>query len=193
MTNQIFSQILIYLTDFSGFIKKFTGDVGVSGVRYDWLIIFFFVFAVLIIALSFGRSRMLLALLSLYIAAFLEPHFIYFDKLRQVLKTKPDYWLHIGLFLLIYIIVFAILNRSFLKHRFTLADASIFAIISIAVVEIGFLAALLISYFPDALLSKAPPKLLPYFVTKNAQFWWALLPLVLLLFSKKRLETKPSI
>ena len=89
---------------------------------------YIFVFAVLIIALNLGRSRTLLALLSIYAASFLENHFLYFDKLRELFSTAggsalggknlPDYWLHLGLFLLIYIIVFAILNRSFLKHYF---------------------------------------------------------------------------
>ncbi len=170
MANQIISQILIYLTDFSSLIKKLTGNIGSAGVHYDWLIIFFFVFAILIIALSFGRSRMLLALLSLYAASFLETHFIYFDKVREVIKNRPNYWLHIGLFLFIYVVVFGIINRSFLKHRFTLAESSIFAVVFIAIVEVGFLATILMSYFPVEWLNKIPPKLLPYFATEKAQF-----------------------
>ena len=193
MVNQIFSQILIYLTDFSSLIKKFTGNVGSAGVHYDWLIIFFFVFAILIVALSLGRSRMLLALLSMYAAAFLETNFIYFDKVREVIKNQSDYWLHIGLFFLIYIIIFAIINRSFLKHRLTLAESSVFAIILIAIVETGFLATILISYFPSDLLLKVSPKLLPYFATEKAQFWWAVIPILALLFSKKKKEAKQLI
>lgn len=213
MTNQVFSQILIYLTDFSSFIKKFTGDVGnpgvpaealaKAGVHYDWLIIFFFIFVILIVALSLGKSRMLLALLSLYAASFLETNFLYFDKLRGLFsaiggsasgrKNLPDYWLHIGLFLLIYVVVFAIMNRSFLKHRLTLAETSIFAVVLVAIVEMGFLATILISYFPNELLQKIPPKLLTYFATKNAHFWWAVVPVLALLFSKKKKETKQPV
>ena len=64
MANQIITQILIYLADFSKLTQKLTASIDVSGFRYDWLIIFFFVFVILLVALSFGRSRMLLALLS---------------------------------------------------------------------------------------------------------------------------------
>lgn len=186
MTNQILSQILIYLTDFSSFIKKFTGDVGSAGAHYDWLIIFFFAFVILIVALSLGRSRMLLALLSLYAASFLESHFVYFDKLRQFFKNPPDHWLRVGLFLLIYIFVFAILNRSSLKHRLTLAETSIFAVILIAIVEMGFLATILISYFPGDLFQKIPLKLLPYFATEKARFWWAVVPIISLLLNRRK-------
>ena len=192
MVNQTFSQILIYLTDFSGFIKKITNDVGDSGVHYDWLIIFFFVFAILLIALSLGRSRMLLALLSLYAAAFLEPRFVYFDKLRASIKNVPDYWLHLGLFLLIYALAFAILNRSILKHRLTLAESSIFVVVLIAIVEMGFLATIMLSYSPPELIERVPSTLIPFFATKTAQFWWALLPLLAVLSnSHKRQLEKP--
>lgn len=186
MTNQIFSQVLIYLTDFSGFIKKLTGDVGSAGIHYDWLIIFFFVFTVLIVALSLGRSRMLLALLSLYAASFLETNFLYFDKLQNLFKNLSEHWLHLGLFLLIYIIVFAVLNRSFLKRRLILAESSVISVILVAIVEMGFLAAILISYFPGDLLQKISPRLLPYFATEKARFWWAVVPILALLFSKKK-------
>lgn len=196
MTNQIFSQILIYLTDFSTFLKKFTGDFGSAGVHYDWLVIFFFGFVVLVVSLASGRSKMLLALVALYAASFLETHFIYFDKARELFfavggsasggKNLSDYWIHLGLFLLFYVIIIFILNKSYLRGRLTLAESSIFAVALIAIVEMGFLATILISYFPAEWLNKIPSKLIPYFATKNAQFWWAVVPVLALLFSKKK-------
>lgn len=188
MVNQIISQALIYLMDVSKFAQGFAGGIHVSGLRYGWLVAFFFVFAILLIALSLGKSRMLLALLSLYVAVFLESHFVYFDKLRGVIKNIPDYWLHFGLFLLIYVIVFGILNRSVLKHRLTLAESSIFAAMLIALVEIGFLSTILFSYFPPEFLKQVPSSIIPFFATKNAQFWWALVSLAALLLSKKKKE-----
>ena len=186
MANQIITQILIYLADFSKFTQKLTADIDVSGFRYDWLIIFFFVFVILLVALSLGRSRMLLALLSLYIAAFLEPHFVYFEKLREAIKNVPDYWLHFSLFFLIYGIAFVILNRSVLMHRLTLAEASIAAVALIAVVEMGFLATILLSYFPPELMEHVPSKLIPYFATKTAQFWWAIIPIIATLLNRRQ-------
>ena len=199
MTNQIITQILIYLTDFSKFVQKITGGIDTSGLRYDWLIIFFFIFVTFIVALSLGRSRMLLAILGLYAAVFLESHFIYFDKVLEFLKGKPyfaefpehnpEFYLRVGLFLIFYIIVFGILNNSVLKHRFTLAEGSVFTVTMIAILEMGFLATILISYFPVELLSKVPSRLIPYFATKNAQFWWAVAPLAAMLISRRTKES----
>lgn len=189
MANQIISQILIYLMDFSKYVQGLTGSVNISGLRYDWLIIFFFVFAILLMAFSFGRSRMLLALIALYIAVFLESHFVYFNQLREAVKSIPEYWLHIGLLFLIYGIVFTILNRSVLKHRLTLAESSISAVALIAIVEMGFLASILFSFLPSEFTKYVPPKLILYFSTKTAQFWWAVIPLLVLIFSKKKKTT----
>lgn len=188
MVNQIISQALIYLMDFSKFAQNLSGNISLHSLNYSWLIVFFFVFAILLIAITLGKSRMLLALLSLYIAAFLETHFSYFDKLRQAIKTVPDYWFHFGLFLLIYFVTFGILNRSALKHRLTLSESSIFAIMLIAIVEIGFLAAILTSYLPPETLRQVPASIISFFATKNAQFWWALVSLATLLLSKKKKE-----
>lgn len=194
MVDAIIPQILIYLADFSRFAQKLTSNVGFSSANYDWLIILFVVFSVLVIALSFGRSRMLLALLSLYIAAFLESNFVYFDKIKQISKDKlfdpaqsrPDYWLHIFLFLLIYVLVFALLNRSIFKSRLTLGESSVFLVFFVAIAEAGFLASLLISYLPSELIQRIPTQVLPFLATKNALFWWALIPLLILLFSKHK-------
>lgn len=188
MTNEIFSQILIYLTDFSNFIKRFTGDVGSSGVHYDWLVIFFFCFVILVISLASGRSKMLLALLALYAAVFLERHFIYFSRVRELFKNLPEYWIHLGLFLLFYAIIIVILSRSFLRGRLTLAESSIPIVVLAAIAEMGLLATILISYFPVEWLGKIPPKFLPYFGTEKAQFWWAVVPVLALIFSKKKKE-----
>lgn len=191
MVNNILSEILLYITDFSEWVQKYVGKVNLPELRYDWLVIFFFIFVIAIVALSLGRTRMLLALLSLYAAAFLESRFIWLDKLREVefFEGKPDFWLHLALFFVIYFVVFGILSRSILKPRLSMAEASVFSILAIAFFEIGFLAAIILNYFPAEFLERIPPRLMPYFTTKTALFVWAALAmLVLLAFKRKKQE-----
>lgn len=191
MINSILSEILLYITDFSKWARKYVGEVNLPELRYDWLVIFFFVFVIVIVALSLGRTRMLLALLSLYVAAFLESRFIWLEKLREVefFKGKPDFWLHLTLFFVIYFVVFGILSRSILKPRLSLAEASIFSVLAIAFFEIGFLAAIILNYFPAEFLERIPPRLMPYFTTKTALFVWAALSILFLLTLRRKNET----
>lgn len=193
MANEIISKILLYLSDFSKFIHQLTGDLSLPELHYDWLAIFFFIFVVVIVAFSLGRTRMVTALISLYAAAFLESKFIWLDKLREIefFQDKQDFWLRLALFFVFYFVVFSILNRSMLKQRFTLNEVSAGPILGVAFFEMGFLATIILSYFPPELLERVPLTPAPYFLTKTAQFVWAVMPLLVLLLLKNR-KIKPS-
>ena len=184
--NAIISEILGYLVDFGQYIQKLFAGTGSPKLSYNWLIIFFFLFAVFLLGLNLGRTRIMITLLSLYIAAFLEPRFIYFGKLQSIIKIKPDSWLHIGLFLLIYLICIAIFNRSFLKQPLTLKETSFLSIAFIAILEVGFLASLLLSYLPPEITGSLPVTVIKFFGTKNARFWWAVSPILGLLFLRSK-------
>jgi len=194
MANEVITQVLLYLSDFPKLTQKLTAGLDVSGLRYDWLIIFFFIFAILLTAWSIGRTRMLLAILTIYAASFLETHFIYFDRVLEFIKSRPAFaefperdpvlWLHIGLFLAFYIIIFAILNFSLLKYRLTLSEGSFVMVTGLAILEIGFLASVLFSYFPEGSIKYLPLDITLYFTTKNAQFWWATVPIIAVLFNR---------
>ncbi len=185
--NALISEVLGRLADFAQYVQKFFGGAnGFPKLNYSWLVVLFFVFVVFLVGLNLGKSRLLLSLVSLYIAAFLEPHFVYFDKLRELLKGRPEFWLHIGLFLTFFIISLLILNRSVLKHSLTLRETSFLPIILAAILEIGFLASLLMAYLPREIAGSWPAGIVNLFNTKNARFWWALAPLILLLFMKRK-------
>jgi hypothetical protein len=184
--NTAITEILERLINLGQYAQRLFGGAGSLKLNYNWLIVFFFLFVVFLIGLNLGRSRVLLTLLSLYIAAFLEPQFIYFDKLQAVTKFKPDFWLHIGLFLIIYLASIAILNRSLLKQPLTLKETSFFSIALIAILEVGFLASLLIRYLPPEVSGNLPAAIIRLFGTKNARFWWAALPILALLFLKSK-------
>lgn len=183
--NTLISKALGYLVDFAQYVQKFWGSAALPRLNYSWLIVLFFIFAIFLIGLNLGRLRILLSLICIYIAAFLESRFIFFDKLRELLKNPPEFQLHIGLFLVIYTIIVLIFNRSALKHSLTLRETSFFPIALIAILEIGFLASLITAYLPPGTIGSLPAGLVNFFGTRNAQFWWALAPLVLLLFMKR--------
>jgi hypothetical protein len=186
--NALISEALGYLVDFAQYTQGLFGNAGLPKLNYGWLVALFFVFVIFLIGLSLGRSRILISLICLYIAAFLESHFIYFDKLRELLKGPPEFWLHVGSFLIIFIISLVILNRSALKHSLALRETSFFPIALIAVVGIGFLMSLIVSYSSLEISGSWPAVVIKFLGTKNAQFWWALAPLVLLVFFKRKKE-----
>ena len=159
---------------------------------YPWLVILFGIFVIFLVGFGLGRSRMMLSLVSLYIASFLETHFTYFNNISSALKNIPQYVMHVAILLILYGITFFLLNRSFIKQRLALKEASIFVATLMAVLQIGFLASIVISYLPAAVVAPLPKWVLQFFGTKNAQFLWALTPIVLLIFMKQEKKLKPT-
>lgn len=184
--SQFLSQSAKYFSDFVVYLGRLIGHSSVPKMDFSWIVAIFFIVVIFLIGLSLGKTRMLLALLSVYIAAFLEPHFIYFQNLRQSFKGQPEYLLHLAIFMFFYLLAFFVMNRSLLKTRLTLSESSFVAVVLMSVIEIGFLLSRVIIYLPAKSIPVSSG-IIEFFGTKNAQFWWALAPLaVLLLFGHKK-------
>lgn len=190
MMQSIFSQSQSFFLNLLKSLQGSVGGIGTPKLDYPWLIILFIVFVVFLVGFGLGRSRMMISLISLYIASFLEVHFVYFKNISDILKNTSPYVIHIGFLLVIYGVVFFILNRSFIKQRLTLKEASILIAALMAILQIGFMASIMISYLPASTTVVFPQWVLQVFGTKNVQFLWALTPIVVLIFMKS--EKRPQ-
>lgn len=188
--DKIFTQILGVIANIGQTLNKLLGQVGTSAVagpaHYNWLLIGFILFVVFLVGFTLGRTRMLLALIAIYTAAFIESHFVYFARLQTYLKSTgrqiPEYYIHIGLLIVLYLIIFMVLNRSILKGRLAIKEASIFAISLEAILIVGLMTSIVVTYLPADVIKQLPAGILKYFLNKNAQFIWAVAPIVLALF-----------
>ncbi|MDP3953968.1 MAG: hypothetical protein Q8Q06_00945 [bacterium] len=189
MLNNILQKSLVFLSDLSstmgGFIKDI-GGINFSEVPWEWWIAFFIVFVIFLSGFSYGKSRLFVSLLGLYIAAFIEPLFVYFEKTASFIETENIYIVHIILFFIIYFIVFVLLNRSSLKSRFSLKEFSLGPIIFLAMLKFGFLLSIILSYLPPDLITERAPTISTYFVSGTARFWWAVVPILGTLFLKPK-------
>lgn len=140
---------------------------------------------VLLFVLAMGRTRTLVSLLSVYVAFVLQAIFPYFGWLQKNAAALTDDLaiLRVGILLAAYVVSFLLLNRSVLKGRFNMADASFVSVILTGLVQLGFLASIILNLAP-AEQHYLPSGVLPYIANQKALFYWALAPLVLLIFQK---------
>lgn len=140
---------------------------------------------ILLFALSMGRTRTLVSLLSIYVAFVLQAVFPYFGWLQTNAKslTSDLPTLRIGFLLVAYIVSFVILSRSVLKKGFGLGDSSFITVIIMGLLQLGLLASIILNLAP-AYQSYLPAKFLPYIAQQKALFYWALAPVLLLVFQK---------
>lgn len=191
--NHAFAQIVGYATDFSMFFASiFKNQAKQPTIGYEWLVVLFFIFVVFVVSITLGRSKMVVALLSIYAAAFIQDRFVFFDYLERMFKNKPTFLIDIGLFIVIYLLVFLAMTKILNNSRILAKESSFFMILPIALLEVGLLASLLFPYLPEHSGIAIIDNFKSYFITKNAQFWWAAAPLITLLFIKFKKNKRSS-
>lgn len=178
-------QVQLYLAEFLKTIQGYVGDFNLPNLNLVTIIILFVLLMVFLFGVTFGRSRLLIGLLSLYVARVLESVFPYFDWLKGQLKNTDASFIHAGLFVVIFMITFVLLERSVLRARLGLSEASVAFVGFLSLLELGFLISIATIYLPTEVYRILPPQVLEYFNTKTAQFWWSAAPILSLLFMRK--------
>ena len=166
-------------------LSQYLGGIVPTVEDSGWTLWLFGAIAVLLIGFAIGRTRLLLALVSVYAAVLVEKYFPYFTNLKELAGNYPDYQLHLGLFIIFYLVIFFVLNRSLLKQRLTLREANIFWVLVLGLLWLGLLISVITTYLPVEVLAELPVPVITYFSTKIALFSWAILPLLIAVFLKR--------
>ena len=166
-------------------ISGFNLDLGPSGLFAILGLVF-----LLLYGLSLGRTRALISLLGIYIAYAIMSVFPYLDRLHSVIRVSPELYItRVALFLFVYVAVFAIMNKSLVKNRLTIKEASFFSVSVISVLQLALLITIISSIIPVSVL-KLSDNISKYFATSEDLFYWFMAPIVVLLFMKR--DKKPK-
>lgn len=155
-----------------------------SGELFGVLIIV----GVLLLALTLGRTRTLISVLSIYVAFSLQTIFPFFGWLLAHQSFTNDLpTLRVFIFFALYAIAFGLLNRSILKTRFNLSESSFFSVVLMGLVQLGFIVSIVLNLAPSFydIAGRLPAFLVPYVADQHALFYWALVPILLLVFQRK--------
>ncbi|MBI2674623.1 MAG: hypothetical protein HYX22_02710 [Candidatus Yanofskybacteria bacterium] len=136
--------------------------------------------------LSLGKTKALISLLGIYVALAFDAAFPYLEQLHDALPIEVEtYATRLAVFMLMYLLTFAILNKSFASKRLTLKDSSIISVSVISLTQIGLLIAVITNIIPDEIIEKMPEYLSAYFATKEALFFWIVVPIFMLIFLRR--------
>lgn len=148
-----------------------------------FLVIFFY-------GMKAGRGRMVLCLISLYIAAVLTNLFPYEEQLAGNFNIGEPFFFKAGLFIITVLVVFYLLLRSPLRNL-TLHERSkapLFQILILSVIILGIFMSFITTILPEEQLKNLDHPVFQYFKTQNAQFWWALAGVMFLGLLRRRGE-----
>ena len=175
------------LESFQLLTANLTNLTGISSFGPGWLFGAFSAVAVSLYGLSLGKTKAVVSLISIYIAFTLISLFPYLDKIDQITNNSfALYWLEIGIFLAAYIIIFLVFNFSFIRKKLSATEFSLFGVVLISLLQLVFLISIIFSMFPEPLALKLSFSAYNYLATQQALFFWAVAPLLVLLFFKNK-------
>ena len=176
-------KVLEYFSLLAGNIGGFSNFASISGTSFTWLFGALGAVSLSLYGLSLGRTRAVMSLLAVYVAFTFERLFPYFQEIQKMISGGvAEYWVRISYFLAAYILVFVIFNFSFLRKRFSSSEFSLFGILLISLLQLGFVSSVIFSYLPHELALKWSFGFYDYLGTPQALFFWAIAPLPALFF-----------
>lgn len=197
MFNNLANQTLLFIIDLSQKIALFLGQGSgggkiaaisgkVSGGNATLVIVAFFIFASFIIGMALGRSKIMISMVSLYIAYFLENTFPYQKEVASYFSNYNLYLIRIALFLIFYLLILVFLNKSVLRSRFSITETPFFTIFFLSLIKAGLIISILLTYVPTDVIQSYSSMLFDYFGTPNSRFLWAVLPVISFIFVRKK-------
>ncbi|MFH1611672.1 MAG: hypothetical protein ABH887_00115 [bacterium] len=169
--------------------------IGVA-TGWDIFIILIFLIAVFVYGFFLGRNRMIILLLSSYFS-------------WAITETLP--WLRISslswlgfsggpsasfkmlIFLGLILVFYFLIPRSILSSTLRIrkrGEASWLQLFLLSVVQIGLIAAVLISFMPNEVVADFAPVIKKIFIGSEAQFVWMTLPILVVVLMRRRKKTE---
>jgi hypothetical protein len=155
-----------------------------SHPSWDIIVIFFFISVGFFYGISAGIKKMLSALFSLYLSVLLLGNFSFFNyfKWNDSLSLLEIFLIKIFLFLIIFVLLFVLLNRSVFKSKSIDQNDKWWQIFVLSFLETGLLMSAIFQLLPAKELFTFSPLVKFLFVSSRSFFIWLTLPLTALFF-----------
>lgn len=153
---------------------------------WDLFIILFFLIAGLLYGLSLGRDRIIVILVSIYMALAVVNTAPYIGNVATEIGLSQLFVLRISAFLVVFIVLFFLLARSALLQTIASSDShgSWWQVLLFSFLHVGLLIAITLSFLPAEASHNLAPLTQKMFVTDTARFIWILLPIVAMIMIK---------
>lgn len=161
-----------------------------SSITFSWdlLILLVCISAIFSYGLTSGRSRMVSLILSTYFSLVLISFFPWVaagNLLNSQEPLSPSF--KVFLFLAIVVAISFLMPRSLLGSVLggrRMSRGSWFYLILFSLSEAGFLVAIILSFLPQKIMADLNPLIRQFFVGEVPQFFWILLPVLILVLLK---------
>lgn len=153
---------------------------------WDLFVILFLIVAAFLLGLTMGRNKIIVLLISIYVAIVVI-NFFPFGDIFEIPKTSDNFVYPIAIFIVTVFIFYILLSNSALKKALRrTGDKSVFLICLFSLFCIGLVLSVVLSFFPKDLVETLNPVTQKLFMSELSQFLWALVPVLGMAVIRKR-------
>lgn len=149
---------------------------------WDLFIVLFFVVASLIYGISLGRDRIIVILVSIYMALAIVNHIPFLTGVSMAeVSVNDTFALRVSVFLGVFILLFFFLSHSALIKAFgsnTSRQGKFWQVMVYSFLHVGLLISVTLSFFPTDLASVLSPLTQALFMSDIARALWVTLPVL---------------
>jgi len=156
---------------------------------WDWIIVLVFLAVAFIYGLSMGRHRLVILILGTYFSFVLTKFFPWSQMTFSGLKESPGSTIQIFIFLAIILAFYFLIPHSALGSVMRLRGrgrSSWWQSLVLSVLQVGLILAVIVSFLPAKIVDNLSVFTKTVFVGAIAQFLWLLLPIVAIMFLRRK-------
>jgi len=152
---------------------------------WDLFIVLFFVVTVFLYGLSLGRDRIIVILVSIYMALAVVSNAPILGKLDANVNFGQFFAFKVTSFLGLFVLLFFLLSRSALLKTFgNLASGTWWQVLLFSVFHVGLLVSITLSFLPPDAIGHLAPLTRRIFASDTARFAWIVAPILSMAFIK---------
>lgn len=172
--------------------EEFVKTLDFSNPTWDLFILIFFVAVALFYGLSLGRDRILVILVSIYMALAVIANAPFLEKFTTSITINEAFAFRVSAFVGIFLVTFFLLSRSGLMKTLGAAgrSGSWWQVILFSFLHVGLLISVTLSFLPDEVAARLAPITKTIFVSEGGRFVWIVAPILLLALVRE--EKKPA-
>lgn len=166
----------------------FLANINWATPSWDLFIILFFVVAAFLYGLSLGRDRVIVILVSLYMALAIVNTAPYLNSFTAEISYNNASIFNVTVFVGIFLILFFLLSRGALVRTIggSASSGTWWQSMIFSFFHVGLILSILMSYLPQDMISHVSEGMRNLFISDPAKFFWLVAPIVMMVLLRKR-------
>ncbi|MDD5437865.1 MAG: hypothetical protein PHC70_01840 [Patescibacteria group bacterium] len=163
-------------------VASFLASINWATPSWDLFIFLFFIIGSLLYGFSLGRDRIVVILVSVYMALAVVGNAPIVNQVNFAFNINDSYVLRISMFICLFVVLFFFLSRSALLK--TIGDGSgsgpWWQVILFSLLQVGLLISVTLSFLPKEILSNFSQYTRDIFLSDMGKSAWLILPIVVM-------------